>query len=1288
MFVAAITVIFAALFFGCGGTVTALKAKNEAVSIKPDQTIDVNSLVVKEGNGKVSFSVENPDVLQLKGNKLKGIKEGKGAVIATADEFTVRIEVTVGIGTKVKLAFPDTTAVYDGGTFFINPTGTVPEGTTVKYACGGKEFNGATEAGTYEVTATVTLPDGYVLECDDLTATLTIQKARYDMSAVSFPSRTLRYNGKNQVVSLSGTLPEGVSVTYKNNSAKEVGSYVATAIFEGSNPNYEEIGSLSCKYTIEKGHVLLPDCGLKAVDKVYDGEKVVASVAGLPSGAKAEYYEKNGDGYAKITAPEFVDAGTYEYYVRVVADESTEKNYLFLTEREEAIFTESDGKYVSQYFCVPVRIKKADLETGSLVLRDGQGNSVSEIVYGTRITDGGTVYGLNIENGAPNGVKNEFFGRYETKLEIKIGGKTVSLEECGGLLTVGKYAITATYEMPEGFDKNYNEPAKPYLAITVKQAKYDVSGLKFTQSEEEKVYDGTATAFGLAVVPEELNVTYSIKRNGNLSEEVLHAGSYEIRAELTFKDAKIGDNYEKIPAVTKYFTVKPDTIILDGVEFNGVTKTYDGVGITPEITIKSGKTLPESVSVEYVDKSGNKVAEPITNAGKYAIIAVFYYEKGKNEKGDFKFVIGENEVTELTAVFVINKAKYNAEQFDERKVKTEEGKTYRHGMLLKEIAFVDYMAEYIKWSYPGEEIGELVLRYGADKTTVTGREFVAEAVFNADETNYEDYTFKTAISLNPMQIDLTGTTVPDQFVVNTGAISDKIKIIFGSTEYEKEIKKIVTFLSDGTATVELVAEKKNNYVLIGDSKFENVSIYIYNADEFTYKVGTTIMTEYKRKSPVAEIPSGTTEIASRMFENSSVTTLVIPDSVVSIPKNAFWGMYRLEQISFCSLDVLPEGRLTDAFGSGKPVELKVIVRQDEEISSRLYYGADYVREVEYLKPVVSIGKEAFSGCSSLTNFKADLSKIKSIGEWAFKSCVALESLVLPSLLGSEGQAVALSYYFDASIGKAALKVVSLISENDFVLSDNAFGGATGLERISLGKGLTSIGQTAFKGVFASVDLRETKITEISDYSFANYNGKEVLLPSAITKIGTFAFAETVNLFAEDGQRFVVPATVTFIGRRAFYRSGINELKFERNSAYTEVIEEAFYGFSGKKITLPNTVKKLGKKAFSSTKAKSIFIGNGVTEIGENCFDSSGGITSFIVPENVDYIAANAFLNCSALTKITFGSLTPPTRSALTVFATGGAVITFVIKVGADETAYKNYFEKCGASGRYVISKLA
>lgn len=1296
MFVAAITVIFAALFFGCNGEITSLEAKNETVTMKPGQTIDIRTLVEKKGNGDLAYSVENPDVLTIKGNTLVALNEGEGSLIVASDKFTVRIKVIVSKGVRVKLVFSDTTAVYDGSAFFIGPTGVIPKGTSIKYTCGGKEFNGAIDAGTYEVTAEVTLPDGYILECDDLTAVLTVEKARYDMSGVSFPSRVLRYNGTNQVVSVSGTLPEGVSVTYENNVAKAVGEYVATATFHGSDKNYEEIGSLSCKYTIEKGMILLSDYGINVIDKVYDGEKVVAGAKGLPYGAKIVFYDKkeNGDDYTERTAaPEFIDAGSYEYYARIFADDDAVNNYAFATDHEILTFDKlADGKNASKYFRIPVRIKKADLESGSLVLRDGNGNSINEIVYGRELTVGsGAAYAVKIENGSPNGVKNEFNGRYTIEYEIKRGEQLVNLNDFGGVLNVGKYEITATYVMPSGYDKNYNAPKTPYLTLTVKQAKYDVRKLKFAQVATEKTYDGKESEFFLEEADEKLEVTYSIKRNGKIADAVLHAGNYEIRAEFAFKDVKLGNNYEKIPALIKTFEVKPDTVELDGVSFNAVSKTYDGKGIIPEITLEKGKTLPDDVSVKYFDKSGNELSEPIVNAGKYSITAVFYYNKGNNEKGDFKFVIGTNEVTELSANFVINKAKYTASDFDEKQVKTEEGKTYRYGMTLKEIAFTGYKADKIKWTYPGEKIGELALVYEGDAATIKGRKFVAEALFNDDEKNYEDYAFKATIYLNPMQLDLTGTTVPDQFIAQKGTTED-VKVHFGSTVYENELIKTVAFSAEGKATVKLVPEKKNNYVVIGQSEFTGVKIYIYNPDEFTFIAGTTVMTKYKGNLTDVVIPYGTTEMASRMFENSYVTSLVIPESVVVIPKHAFFGMTSLDQISFSSLDALNGNKFTDAFGSSKPTSLKVVVSDDDVIAENVFYGANYVKETEYKKKISSIGKDAFSGCTSLTAIKADLTEIKSIGERAFKGCVKLETLVLPSLVGDVGQAVTLRYYFDTSIVNASLKVVSLISKNDFALENNAFTGASKIEKITLKEGLISIGASAFKGVKATVDLSATSVREIADYAFANYSGNEVVLPSNLTKIGSFAFTETKNLFASDGQTFVVPRTVGFIGRRAFYNSKINEIEFERNSAYKEVEDETFFGFSGKKIALPNSVTVLGKKAFASTTAESISIGTAVTHIGDNCFDGGSGktakFTSFIIPDKVDRIGANAFLNCPELIKITFESLLPPTQPASTVFATGGAVITFVIKNGANKDKYKEYFERCGIStDRYRISNL-
>ena len=61
-----------------------------------------------------------------------------------------------------------------------------------------------------------------------------IKKPSYDMSGVTFESLTIEYDGTPKSLVISGTLPEGVTVTYLNNDKTETGTYDVTAVFTGS----------------------------------------------------------------------------------------------------------------------------------------------------------------------------------------------------------------------------------------------------------------------------------------------------------------------------------------------------------------------------------------------------------------------------------------------------------------------------------------------------------------------------------------------------------------------------------------------------------------------------------------------------------------------------------------------------------------------------------------------------------------------------------------------------------------------------------------------------------------------------------------------------------------------------------------------------------------------------------------------------------------------------------------------------------------------------------------------
>ena len=145
--------------------------------------------------------------------------------------------------TKIEVPTAVSGLVYDGAAQI-----GVVEG--VGYALVG---NVATNAGSY--TATATPEDGYVW-ADGTTAAQTIEwsiaKATYDMSGISFNSMTVKADGTAKSLEITGTLPDGVTVTYSGNDKTEPGTYVVTAKFAGDETNYESIPDKTATLIIEK----------------------------------------------------------------------------------------------------------------------------------------------------------------------------------------------------------------------------------------------------------------------------------------------------------------------------------------------------------------------------------------------------------------------------------------------------------------------------------------------------------------------------------------------------------------------------------------------------------------------------------------------------------------------------------------------------------------------------------------------------------------------------------------------------------------------------------------------------------------------------------------------------------------------------------------------------------------------------------------------------------------------------------------------------------------------------
>lgn len=136
----------------------------------------------------------------------------------------------------------DNTVTYDGQVKNITLSG-MPAGATVSYTVNGEEFNGAKDAGTYAVTATVSAA-GY----EDFVATKTLKINPKALTVTGYSTANKEYDGTTTAVITGGTLNgviSGDDLTLKSITGtfadKNVGTRKAVTIsveLEGDQKNY------------------------------------------------------------------------------------------------------------------------------------------------------------------------------------------------------------------------------------------------------------------------------------------------------------------------------------------------------------------------------------------------------------------------------------------------------------------------------------------------------------------------------------------------------------------------------------------------------------------------------------------------------------------------------------------------------------------------------------------------------------------------------------------------------------------------------------------------------------------------------------------------------------------------------------------------------------------------------------------------------------------------------------------------------------------------------------------